>query len=91
MSTRERTHSSDEFAPVKAAKQLRKGKRISEIEMLYGSQVTSAAVASTDTSNHRREDSKTKQLIPDLAPEFFASAFFRRFTVQRESYFGSYR
>ena len=69
----------DEFAPVKAAKQLRKGKRISEIEMLYGSQITNAAVESSETQQRPSD-----QLIPDLAPEFFASAFFRRFTVQSE-------
>jgi hypothetical protein len=35
----------DEYAPLKVAKQLRRGKRISEIEMRYGKTAANAAVA----------------------------------------------
>ncbi|KAK8864304.1 hypothetical protein IAR55_001551 [Kwoniella newhampshirensis] len=79
----------DEFAPMKAAKQLRRGKRISEIEMLYGKSAASAAVAHR-TSEHSSESSlspikgKEKEVaIPELTKQFFQSAFFRRFQVQR--------
>lgn len=86
------TDCSDEYAPLKAAKQLRRGKRISEIELLYGKTAASAAVASNAdeaTSDPSRSPSKGKDkddvVIPDLTKDFFESAFFRRFQVQRES------
>ena len=82
---------SDEYAPLKAAKQLRRGKRISEIEMLYGKTAANAAVASNPeepVSDPSRSPSKGKEkdepLIPDLTKDFFESAFFRRFQVQRK-------
>ncbi|WVW83759.1 hypothetical protein I302_105780 [Kwoniella bestiolae CBS 10118] len=79
----------DEFAPLKAAKQLRRGKRISEIEMLFGKTAASAAVAhqtgepSSDASLSPIKAVDRGEIIPDLTKEFFDSAFFRRFQVQR--------
>ncbi|WRT66252.1 uncharacterized protein IL334_003205 [Kwoniella shivajii] len=87
----------DEFAPLKAAKQLRRGKRISEIEMLFGKTAASAAVAhrpaklSSDTSlniikgkqKEKEKDMGKEEFMPDLTKEFFDSPFFRRFQVQR--------
>lgn len=81
----------DEYAPLKAAKQLRRGKRISEIEMLYGTSATNAAVATRSeevTINTSRSPSKSTDgvgpILPDLTKAFFESPFFRRFQVQRE-------
>ncbi|WWC70299.1 uncharacterized protein I206_104249 [Kwoniella pini CBS 10737] len=79
----------DEFAPLKAAKQLRRGKRISEIEMLFGKTAASAAVAHqtgeafSDTSLSPAKGKDQLEIMPDLKREFFDSAFFMRFQVQR--------
>lgn len=49
--------------------------------MLYGRQAANAAAASTDPG--AKMDKVVKEEgIPDLAPEFFDSAFFRRFQIQ---------
>ncbi|WVR07145.1 hypothetical protein IAU60_004186 [Kwoniella sp. DSM 27419] len=79
----------DEFAPLKAAKQLRRGKRISEIEMLFGKSAANAAMVhqhgegSDDSSLSPSKGKDKEEGIPDLAKDFFESAFFRRFQVQR--------
>lgn len=73
---------SDEFAPMKAAKQLRRGKRISEIEMLYGKQATNAVASTADTRIQTVPAQSPTSALPELSPEFFDSAFFRRFQVQ---------
>jgi hypothetical protein len=79
----------DEYAPLKAAKQLRRGKRISEIEMLYGKTAASAAVAANpDEGDEGSRSPKGKdriEFIPELTKEFFDSPFFRRFQIQSES------
>lgn len=74
----------DEFAPMKAAKQLRRGKRISEIETIYGKQAISAATGSGDKRNQVSKVKIAPGPLPELTPEFFESAFFRRFQVQRK-------
>ena len=78
---------SDEFAPIKAAKQLRRGKRISEIEVIYGKQAANAAAISTD---NRKQVLKPRSLpagpLPELTAQFFESRFFRRLQVQSESF-----
>lgn len=78
---------SDEYAPVKAAKQLRRGKRISEMESLYGRNPAdmTAVFRSPEGSMTSPKGKGVETFIPDLTPEFFASAFFRRFQVQRQS------
>ncbi|OCF36737.1 hypothetical protein I316_01333 [Kwoniella heveanensis BCC8398] len=79
----------DEFAPLKAAKQLRRGKRISEIEMLFGKSAANAAMVhqptgeASDPSVSHFKGKEKEDGIPDLTKEFFESAFFRRFQVQR--------
>ncbi|WVQ99298.1 hypothetical protein IAU59_006430 [Kwoniella sp. CBS 9459] len=79
----------DEFAPLKAAKQLRRGKRISEIEMLFGKSAANAAMVhqhngeASDSSVSPIKGKEKEDGIPDLTKEFFESAFFRRFQVQR--------
>lgn len=69
---------SDEYAPLKAAKQLRRGKRISEIEVIYGKPAAEVAQLGGDVT-------EAEEPIPELSREFFESAFFRRFQVQRTS------
>jgi len=77
---------SDEYAPVKAAKQLRRGKRISEMESLYGRNPAGmTAVFRLPEGSTSPKGKGVETFIPDLTPEFFASAFFRRFQVQRQS------
>jgi hypothetical protein len=71
---------SDEYAPMKAAKQLRRGKRISEVEVKYGKN----AVELATTVAPIEETTLRPSGIPELSPEFFDSPFFRRFQVQRE-------
>lgn len=71
---------SDEYAPMKAAKQLRRGKRISEVEVKYGKN----AVELATTVAPIEETTVSSSAIPELSPEFFDSPFFRRFQVQRE-------
>jgi hypothetical protein len=72
---------SDEYAPMKAAKQLRRGKRISEVESKYGKDAVELA---TIGSPIEEKATPKVSVIPELTPEFFQSAFFRRFQVQRE-------
>ncbi|KIR24802.1 hypothetical protein I309_06357, partial [Cryptococcus deuterogattii LA55] len=82
----------DEFAPIKAAKQLRRGKRITEIEQLYGKSASnsasvhdSASTSSVDQplSSIKSDSQRVQPIIPQLTREFFESDFFRRFQVQR--------
>ncbi|RXK40132.1 hypothetical protein M231_02589 [Tremella mesenterica] len=75
----------DEYAPLKAQKQLRRGKRISEIENIYGKSATNAAMASSEDSEatSSREALRDIATLPELTLEFFESPFFRRFQVQR--------
>ncbi|TXT15729.1 hypothetical protein VHUM_00232 [Vanrija humicola] len=79
------TNCQDEYAPLKAAKQLRRGKRISEIEMLYGKSATDAALASQgDDLDRAISPSAAKfERLPELTREFFESSFLRRFHIQR--------
>lgn len=80
---------SDEYAPIKAAKQLRRGKRISEIEMLYGRAGGNASTSNLEESSSDTSKSPGKPFIkeeftiPELSKAFFDSAFFRRFQIQR--------
>jgi len=65
----------DEFAEVKAVKLLRRGRRLQQVEAVYG-------------QNSGDEDSlhlvnPPRSIIPRLQPEFFSSPFFHRFHIQR--------
>jgi len=65
---------------MKAAKQLRRGKRISEVEVKYGKDAVEAAT----TISTIEETTVKSSVIPELSSEFFESPFFRRFQVQRK-------
>ncbi|KAI0273782.1 hypothetical protein BC834DRAFT_855583 [Gloeopeniophorella convolvens] len=65
----------DEFAEVKAVKLLRRGRRLQQVEAVYGKTMDEeGGLFSTP--------SLSPGLVPKLKPEFFSSAFFRRFHVQ---------
>ncbi|KAL4250416.1 hypothetical protein ABKN59_003372 [Abortiporus biennis] len=65
----------DEFAEVKAVKLLRRGRRLQQVEALYGKSATGASSIHITTP--------PPSVIPKLKPEFFHSKFFRRFHIQR--------
>ncbi|KIY66102.1 hypothetical protein CYLTODRAFT_378272 [Cylindrobasidium torrendii FP15055 ss-10] len=68
----------DEFADVKAVKLLRRGRRLQQVEAIYGK--------STDGSASPQLASPATHLpssIPQLKPEFFSSPFYRWFSIQR--------
>ncbi|KAI5122045.1 hypothetical protein M0805_006030 [Coniferiporia weirii] len=64
----------DEFAEVKAVKLLRRGRRLQQVEAVYGKAA----------DEERRYSPPTHSTcIPKLRPEFFGSPFFRAFLIQR--------
>ncbi|KAI0282211.1 hypothetical protein BGY98DRAFT_1121989 [Russula aff. rugulosa BPL654] len=65
----------DEFAEVKAVKLLRRGRRLQQVEAVYGKSIDEEGGLFTAPS-------LSPGLIPRLKPEFFSSAFFRRFHIQ---------
>ncbi|KLO05903.1 hypothetical protein SCHPADRAFT_910706 [Schizopora paradoxa] len=65
----------DEFAEVKAVKLLRRGRRLAQVEAVYGKTAIQAQALGTATSIHTT--------IPRLRPEFFASPFYHAFLLQR--------
>ncbi|KAF8078106.1 hypothetical protein FPV67DRAFT_1405405 [Lyophyllum atratum] len=65
----------DEFADVKAVKLLRRGRRLQQVEAIYGK---IAGIDGTSSSSP-----PAARIIPQLSPEFFASPFWNWFTVQR--------
>ncbi|KAF8969907.1 hypothetical protein BDZ97DRAFT_1793314 [Flammula alnicola] len=70
----------DEFADVKAVKLLRRGRRLQQVEAIYGK------VADQDgnsSSSSLPSGSRSSISIPNLQPEFFNSPFWRWFTIQR--------
>ncbi|KIJ60672.1 hypothetical protein HYDPIDRAFT_98320 [Hydnomerulius pinastri MD-312] len=83
----------DEFAEVKAVKLLRRGRRLQQVEAVYG-KVTDDASAGLSSSPAPQNSTPsnalsaaitgTKQsLIPQLRLDFLNSSFFRRFCIQR--------
>ncbi|TCD61678.1 hypothetical protein EIP91_008100 [Steccherinum ochraceum] len=66
---------SDEFAEVKAVKLLRRGRRLQQVEAVYGK------MNPEDVSVHHAPPPPA--VIPKLKKEFFDSSFFRRFHVQK--------
>ncbi|KAG8746510.1 hypothetical protein FRC10_004644 [Ceratobasidium sp. 414] len=75
----------DEFANVKAVKLLRRGRRLAQVEQVYGP-VASApddASRSDPAASPKASTSRTPSCIPKLQPEFFGSPFYRRFHIQR--------
>ncbi|KAF8754109.1 GAL4-like Zn(II)2Cys6 (or C6 zinc) binuclear cluster DNA-binding domain [Rhizoctonia solani] len=75
----------DEFANVKAVKLLRRGRRLAQVEQVYGPAAQARADApSTDAEGAAQaSSSRTPSCIPKLQPEFFGSPFYRRFHIQR--------
>ncbi|KAJ3565842.1 hypothetical protein NP233_g7386 [Leucocoprinus birnbaumii] len=67
----------DEFADVKAVKLLRRGRRLQQVEAVYGK--------SSDSQGHAASPPTTRlpSIIPSLRPEFFASSFWLWFCIQR--------
>nr|WMI31375.1 ZCP1 [Flammulina filiformis] len=68
----------DEFADVKAVKLLRRGRRLQQVEAIYGKATdghTSPNLASPATH--------LPSIIPQLKAEFFSSPFWRWFSLQR--------
>ncbi|TFK55186.1 hypothetical protein OE88DRAFT_1780189 [Heliocybe sulcata] len=78
------SRSRDEFAQVKAVKLLRRGRRLQQVEAVYGkvqqgdSQDMNLLAGSSIAVSHT-----PLCYIPKLKPEFFSSRFFRAFSVQR--------
>lgn len=70
----------DEFADVKAVKLLRRGRRLQQVEAIYG-KVTDHDGNSSSSS--LAGGSKSPPTIPSLHMDFFASPFWRWFTIQR--------
>ncbi|KAH7889892.1 hypothetical protein F5I97DRAFT_606993 [Phlebopus sp. FC_14] len=76
----------DEFAEVKAVKLLRRGRRLQQVEAVYGKVVDDPSTPpnSATTSSFPTVISSPKQSVtPPLKLEFFNSSFFCRFCVQR--------
>ncbi|TFK76606.1 hypothetical protein BDN72DRAFT_831189 [Pluteus cervinus] len=67
----------DEFADVKAVKLLRRGRRLQQVEAIYGKAGDKEMVGSTSTSLSQPQSS-----VPKLSPDFFSSAFWRWFSIQ---------
>ncbi|KAH9180309.1 hypothetical protein EDB89DRAFT_2062044 [Lactarius sanguifluus] len=65
----------DEFAEVKAVKLLRRGRRLQQVEAVYGKSIDEDGGLFTAPT-------LSPGLIPRLQPEFFSSPFFRRFHIQ---------
>ncbi|KAI6019678.1 hypothetical protein F5J12DRAFT_904105 [Pisolithus orientalis] len=73
----------DEFAEVKAVKLLRRGRRLQQVEAVYG-KVTDAPSPTQHASTPTSAPSNLQQsVIPQLKIEFLSSTFFRRFCAQR--------
>ena len=87
---------SDEFAEVKAVKLLRRGRRLQQVESVHPflclrfrcSTLCRAVYGKSidEEGGLFTAPSLSPGLIPRLKPEFFSSAFFRRFHIQRQSF-----
>ncbi|KAG2752167.1 hypothetical protein P692DRAFT_20798530 [Suillus brevipes Sb2] len=80
----------DEFAEVKAVKLLRRGRRLQQVEAVYGkvtddeSNPSSAGPNPTISTTLSAGIAAPRQTtIPQLTLEFLSSSFFRRFSIQR--------
>ncbi|KZT28498.1 hypothetical protein NEOLEDRAFT_851723 [Neolentinus lepideus HHB14362 ss-1] len=74
----------DEFAQVKAVKLLRRGRRLQQVEAVYGKVQQGDSQAVNLLAGPSIAVSQTPLCyIPRLKPEFFSSHFFRAFSVQR--------
>ncbi|THV07898.1 hypothetical protein K435DRAFT_788229 [Dendrothele bispora CBS 962.96] len=71
----------DEFADVKAVKLLRRGRRLQQVEAIYGKAAEQSAAGSS--SSYLGLPTRLPSTIPPLQPEFFSSAFWHWFKLQR--------
>ncbi|RXW24917.1 hypothetical protein EST38_g972 [Candolleomyces aberdarensis] len=67
----------DEFADVKAVKLLRRGRRLQQVEAIYGK------TADSDNSAASSYATRLQNSIPALHADFFYSPFWRWFCIQR--------
>jgi hypothetical protein len=84
---------SDEFADVKAVKLLRRGRRLQQVEYaplfpasgrsLSDPQLDRAIYGKVSDNDFGQASSRLHITIPQLQPEFFSSAFWRWFSIQR--------
>ncbi|KAK7023961.1 Zn(2)-C6 fungal-type domain-containing protein [Favolaschia claudopus] len=68
----------DEFADVKAVKLLRRGRRLQQVEAIYGK-----GTADDNSSIPLPLAARLPSIIPQLKPEFFSSPFWSWFSLQR--------
>ncbi|KAF7353620.1 Zn(2)-C6 fungal-type domain-containing protein [Mycena venus] len=68
----------DEFADVKAVKLLRRGRRLQQVEAIYGK-----GTADESSSIPLPLVARLPSIIPQLKPEFFSSPFWSWFSMQR--------
>ncbi|KAJ6547066.1 hypothetical protein B0H19DRAFT_954207 [Mycena capillaripes] len=68
----------DEFADVKAVKLLRRGRRLQQVEAIYGK-----GVGDESSSIPLPLVARLPSIIPQLKPEFFSSPFWSWFSLQR--------
>ncbi|KII88691.1 hypothetical protein PLICRDRAFT_162020, partial [Plicaturopsis crispa FD-325 SS-3] len=76
----------DEFAEVKAVKILRRGRRIQQVEAVYGrhrNDASSASPKAVSPSSIPDFPHSAPSIIPTLRSDFLTSEFFHRFCVQR--------
>lgn len=76
---------SDEYADVKTVKTLRRGRRLQQVEQVYGKIPTNEAALSPSARSSTSDLQPRQSIIPQLNIEFFASPFFARFNMQRTS------
>ncbi|KAJ7445721.1 hypothetical protein B0H11DRAFT_1746591 [Mycena galericulata] len=67
----------DEFADVKAVKLLRRGRRLQQVEAIYGKGAEDSSAISLPLAT------RLPSIIPPLKPEFFSSPFWNWFSLQR--------
>ncbi|KAI6036830.1 hypothetical protein BKA83DRAFT_4167938 [Pisolithus microcarpus] len=75
----------DEFAEVKAVKLLRRGRRLQQVEAVYGKVTDTPTPSPTQHASTPTAAPSTpnQSIIPQLKIEFLSSTFFRRFCAQR--------
>ncbi|KDQ60654.1 hypothetical protein JAAARDRAFT_204482 [Jaapia argillacea MUCL 33604] len=77
----------DEFAQVKAVKLLRRGRRLQQVEAVYGkvSEQENPSLCLDHSAGPSNLYAQPQPLytIPTLKPEFFGSSFFQQFLIQR--------
>jgi hypothetical protein len=80
------SRSRDEFADIKSVKLLRRGRRLQEVEQVYGKAPPKGASSSSTSLSSTSDLPKRQSIIPQLDAKFFASPFFARFDIQRMSH-----